>query len=109
MTRIRPRSRPTPGKMNKLESQYADYLQQKKNAGIIRDYRFEAMKFRLADRTFFTPDFMVTYPDVIEFHETKGYFEEDAKIKIKVVAALFPEFSFIAVYWKKKEWVYEEF
>lgn len=106
--RIRPRKRQEPGKMNKLESQYADYLQQKQNAGIITSYRFEAIKFRLADRTFYTPDFIVTYPDVIECHEIKGFWEDDARVKIKVAAALFPEFAFVAVQYKKKEWIYEE-
>jgi hypothetical protein len=94
--------------MNKLEQKYAAYLQEKQNAGIIVAYRFEAVKLRLAERTFYTPDFVVTYPDVIECHEVKGYWEDDARVKIKVAAALYPEFAFIAVKVKKGEWEYEE-
>lgn len=67
------------------------------------------MRLRLAEKTFYTPDFMVVFEDRIELHETKGYFEEDARVKIKVAAAMYPEFKFVAVYWKKKQWVFEEF
>jgi len=107
--RIMPRTRQQPGAMNKLEAKYSDTLATLKNAGIILDYRFEAMKFRLADRTFYTPDFVVTFPDRIECHEVKGHWEDDARVKIKVAAAMFPEFAFVAVQFKKKEWVSEEF
>ena len=95
--------------MNKLEMKYEGQLELLKRAGEIVSYRYEPIKFRLADKTFYTPDFMVTYEDRIEFHETKGFWEEDARIKIKIVASLFPEFAFVAVQWKQKQWSYEIF
>jgi hypothetical protein len=108
--RIRPRKKPVPGKMNPLEKNYADILEYRKLAGEIVTYRFEAMKFRLADKTFLTPDFMVTFEDRIEFHEVKGFWEEDARVKTKVVAEMFPEFGFVAVQHRKNTgWTYEEF
>lgn len=105
----RPRTRPEPGTMNKLETQYAQHLELRKRAGEIVDYRFERMRLKLAGNTFYTPDFMVTTLDRIEMHETKGFWEDDARVKIKVAADQFPEFLFVAVQWKQKTWVFEEF
>lgn len=95
--------------MNKTEAAYADFLEAKKRAGAIADYRFECAKLRLADKTFYTPDFMVLDPDgSIEFHEVKGFWEEDARVKIKVAAAQFP-FVFVAVKRVKGGWEKEVF
>ena len=105
----RPRTRPEPGTMNKLEAQYAQHLELRKIAGEIVDYRFERMKLKLAGNTFYTPDFMVITQHWIEMHETKGFWEDDARVKIKVAADQFPEFLFVAVQWKQKQWVFEEF
>lgn len=107
--RARPRTRRVPGTMNKTESLYAARLTVEKHQGSIVDYRFEPIKFKLADRTFYTPDFMVVKDDQIEFHEVKGFWEEDARVKIKVAAEMYPEFLFVAVMWKKKEWTIEKF
>jgi hypothetical protein len=108
--RFRPRAKHNiPGKMNKLEKSYQDILEHRKLAGEIVRYRYEALKFKLAPNTFFTPDFMVTFEDRVEIHETKGFWEEDARIKIKMAAELFPEFVFMGVQYKKKIWMFEEF
>ena len=106
---FRPRKRPIPGKMNKLEQSYSDYLEHLMLAGHIVRYRYEPLKFKLAPNTFYTPDYMVTFEDRVEIHETKGFWEEDARIKIKMAAELFPEFIFVGVQYKKKEWIYEWF
>ncbi|MCM1128970.1 MAG: hypothetical protein NC211_03695 [Alistipes senegalensis] len=79
------------GSMNKTEAEYARYLEQQKQAGIIAFYRFEGMKFRLADNTFYTPDFAVMLADgTLEMHEVKGYWQDDARVKIKVAADQYP-------------------
>jgi len=83
--------------MNKTEAAYANVLELRKKAGEVKRWAFEPMKFRLADKTYYTPDFMVTFEDHLEFHEVKGFWEDDARVKIKVVAEMFPEFLFIAV------------
>lgn len=44
------------GQMNKTESAYCQHLEQRKRAGEIAWYRFEGIKLRLADNTFYTPD-----------------------------------------------------
>lgn len=99
-----------PGAMNKLEAKYADHLRQRQIAGEVAWFEFESWKLRLAPNTFYTPDFIVMLEPSgeIEFHEVKGFWEDDARVKIKVAAASKP-FRFIAVTWKKGEWQYERF
>ena len=75
----------TRGVMNKTEQRYAFHLAGLRQAGQIARYDFEPVKLRLADRTFYTPDFRVIIPDgTIEFHEVKGFWRDDARVKIKV-------------------------
>lgn len=91
------RGRIKPDGMNKLETEYAAFLQGQMVAGRVQWFAFEGLKLRLADNTFYTPDFAVMLETgELEIHETKGYWEDDARVKIKVAAALFP-MRFIAV------------
>lgn len=85
------------GEMNKTEAAYAGRLCALQSAGEIQWHRFEGLKLRLADNTFYTPDFAVMAADgVIECHEVKGHWQDDARAKIKIAAAMYP-FRFIAV------------
>lgn len=84
-------------KMNKTESAYAQHLELEKAAGEILWWRYEPMKLRLADGSYFTPDFgVLTRGCLFEFHETKGFWRESARVRIKVAAEIFP-FRFIAL------------
>ena len=77
--------------MNKLESSYARHLEAMKSAGHVLWWKYEAVGLRLADRTFYHPDFMVMMADgTLEIHETKGFMQEDANVKLKVAACAFP-------------------
>jgi hypothetical protein len=97
------------GKMNRTESAYGAILEARKAAGEVAWYRFEGLKLRLADNTFYTPDFAVMLSDgTLEVHEVKGHWQEDAKVKIKVAASMYP-FRFIAVRREKNVWSFEEF
>lgn len=79
------------GQMNKLETAYSQLLDNWMMSGKILWYKFEGMKFRLADNTFFTPDFCVMMADSsMELHECKGYMMDDANVKLKLCASLFP-------------------
>ena len=85
------------GSMNKTEAAYDAHLAALQHAGQILWRKFEGLKLRLADNTFYTPDFAVMAADgVIECHEVKGFWQDDARAKIKVAADLYP-FRFIAV------------
>ena len=91
------------GAMNKTEAAYAQHLINQQHAGQILWQKFEGLKLRLADSTFYTPDFAVMAADgVIECHEVKGFWQDDARVKIKVAADLYP-FRFIAVRVKTKK------
>lgn len=97
------------GKMNRTEARYADYLELLKSSGDVIWYRFEGLKFRLADNTFYTPDFAVMRKDgALEAHEVKGHWKDDARVKIKVAAGQYP-IQFIAVKQKGSGWEYEIF
>ena len=102
--------------MNGTEAAYADYLDILKAGTQIKRWRFEAYRLRLGDgwMTTYTPDFAVTMmDDTLEFHEVKGFWREDARVKIKNAVHLYPEHKFIAVQKKSKKdgggWKVEEF
>lgn len=79
------------GQMNKTETDYAQQLELRKRYGEIAWYRFEGIKLRLADNTFYTPDFAVMLSGgQMELHEVKGYWTDDARVKTKVAAEQYP-------------------
>lgn len=97
------------GKMNKTEAEYSQLLELRRRAGEIAWYRFEAIKLRLADNTFYTVDFPVMLSSgVLEMHEVKGFWTDDARVKIKVAADQYP-FRFVAVRKVKGDWQTEVF
>lgn len=107
------RTRRTPGAMNRTEQAYAEVLRMRQLCGEIEWFMFEGIKLRLADNTFYTPDFFVMLSDgTFEAHETKGFWEDDARVKIKVAASLYP-IRFIAMKPNPKRtgggWTKEEF
>lgn len=85
------------GAMNKTEQAYAALLDQQRRENLVAWFKFEGMKFRLADNTFYTPDFMVMLADGrLQAHEVKGFWQDDARAKIKIAADMYP-IEFIAV------------
>jgi len=99
------------GGMNKLETAYASHLEARRISGEVEWFMFEGVKLRLADATFYTPDFFVMLANgELEAHETKGFWEDDARVKIKVAASLYP-LRFIAVTRESKDapWRFELF
>ena len=98
-----------PGEMNRTEKAYAAHLELLRRAGDVLWFEFDAVKLRLADKTFYTPDFLVMRADdTLEVHEVKGFWEDDARVKIKVAASLFP-FKFLAIKKDKAGWAVEAF
>lgn len=85
--RIRARGPRNNRGMNSTEAAYAELLEGQRLAGDIASYAFESVKLRLADKTWYTPDFFVVYPDgAAEFVEVKGFWRDDARVKFKVAA-----------------------
>ena len=104
------RTAPSTG-MNKLEAEYAQHLDILIAIREIISWKFEEIKLRLADRCWYTVDFMVTTKDKrLEAHETKGHWREDARIKWKGLAdKWWPAIRFLAVKRIDGEWIYEEY
>ncbi len=97
------RHRPEFGEMNKLEAKYAAHLESLRLDGTILWWKFGALGLSLAKKTWYRPDFMVMLASgEMEIHETKGFWEDDARVKIKVAAELFP-FRFVAIQAKAKK------
>lgn len=111
--RLQALGRMKPGQMNKTEQAYADRLEYLRSDGAVAWYKFEGVKLRLADNTFYTPDFAVMLADGrMEMHEVKGHWTDDARVKIKVAADMYP-FQFVALRAKSKRdgggWAEERF
>lgn len=97
------------GKMNKTEYAYSQYLQFQKQIREVVWFEFEPMNLRLADKCFFKVDFLVLTKEYqLEVHEVKGYWTDDALVKIKTAAEKFP-FKFISKQLVKGEWITREF
>lgn len=91
------------GQLNKTEQAYANHLSALQAAGHILWHKFEGIKLRLADNTFFSPDFAVMMPSgEIHIKEVKGFMMDDANVKIKVAAEQYP-FRFFIVRAKPKK------
>lgn len=106
-----PKVSTSPGGMNKLEAKWAQQLEIERQAGEIRRWRFNEIKLKLADGSWFKCDFWVVCADgSVRMDETKGHWREAAKVRIRVAARLYPEFRFHAIQWKGREgWKVEEF
>lgn len=99
-----------PDGMNKTERAYADTLDLLQKAGEVASWKFEAVKLKLAGATFYSPDFLVILPcGRVEMHEVKGFWMDDARVKLKVAAESFPWFIFKAIKKSGRGWDIEEF
>lgn len=77
--------------MNKLERARAIDLEAMKRTGQIVEWWYEKWTFKLADDTRFTPDFVIQKASgALEVEEVKGFWREDARVKLKVFVAQFP-------------------
>jgi len=101
-----PRVKKPLSRMNKTEAAYAEILKLSQMAGEVRWWAYEPIKFRLAKRTWYTPDFLVVGSDGrIEAIEVKGFLRDDAAVKFKFAREKFPWINFCMVIRKGGEWV----
>lgn len=92
------------GEMNKTEAAYERVLRARQQAGEIEWYQFEGMTFRLAKKTRYTPDFTVMLNNgEFQCHEVKGFMMDDANVKIKCAAEMYP-IRFFVVRLVRKQW-----
>lgn len=121
LAKAKPIRRHVSGEMNRVERRYSEELQLQKLAGMVKDFEFERITFRVGPDLRYTPDFDVIADDnVLEFYEVKPgkinrktgkhtyYAEGDAIVKLRATADKFPWFRFFLVWpvgaaWHKKE------
>lgn len=100
--------RPDNSVMNKTEAAYAEHLEARRLAGEIHSWKFHAMTLTIAQPhsakvARWTPDFAVWTADmVLEFHDTKGFVEDHAKVRIKCASEQYPHPIFTAKQRAKK-------
>lgn len=79
--------------LNKTEAAFFEHL---KNIWPTHAHHAQAITLRLGNGVRYTPDFASFARDSGEIvaHEVKGYMRDDAAVKIKVAAALYPQIRF---------------
>lgn len=97
-TRARARAPHVPYQMNETEKRFMHSVAEPLlAAGAIRKYWFERLRFRFGidGNATYTPDFVFVLEDgefeVIDVKGPGGW-EEDARVKMKACAAMYPEF-----------------
>lgn len=96
--------------MNGTEKQRAVQLEAMRRGFEISSWAYEKITLKLADDCRYTPDFFVV--DLlggITFEEVKGFWRDDAKVKIRVAAQQFPQFTFKALQLVQGAWKTHEF
>jgi hypothetical protein len=90
--------------LNKTEAKFRDCLQ----AQGLPWFGVQCWTLRLGDDCRYTPDFwaMNQYGHITAY-EVKGFWRDDARVKIKAAAAQYPMFDFIAAQLVKGEWKLE--
>lgn len=98
------------GRMNKTETAFFNMLKLRLKLGEISGIFYEPFKLRLADNTFYIPDFVVVELDrTLTIYEVKGYWTDKARVKTKVAASLYWIFRFVAAKKDGRKWEYEYF
>lgn len=95
-------------KLNKTEKMLlvllrAMYLNPSGSAPV--NVRIQAIRLELAPNCTYTPDFSVWFMGKMIFYEAKGAFvRDDAIVKLKTAARLYPEFDFWLCQRKNNKW-----
>jgi hypothetical protein len=93
-------------KLNKLESAWLAVL----CADITLAWvGVHALTFKIGDDCRYTPDFIALNLDgELIAYETKGFMRDDARVKLKVAARMFPFVGFVLVERKAGAWICTE-
>jgi len=94
-------------KLNKTERAFLEFLRSRDTGWI----GVQNVTLKIGDDCRYTPDFLVItqgWEPPVVFYECKGFWRDDARVKIKVAARQFPWAKFIAVQRIKGQWRFEE-
>lgn len=87
---------------SRWEANYARYLIHLKEQGTIASWEYEPDTFEFAriarGNRHYTPDFKVTLPDgSVEYHEVKGWMNDDSRVKLNRMARYYPDVKIILI------------
>ena len=89
-------------KLNKTEREFYGYL---RSDTLHQWVGVQCLTFKLGDDTRYTPDFItISVAGDMIAHEVKGFWRDDAKVKIKVAARMFPFVRFQVAMKVKGQW-----
>ena len=108
--------------MNGLETAFLAYLEQwKERCGLQMEVKAQAVTLEIANGCRYTPDFVTVetvmlrdeggnwrHSRQLSAYECKGFMRDDAAVKLKVAAALYPWIAFHLVTRRKGEWRIEQ-
>lgn len=93
-------------KMNRTEAAWFQQQSYLVRTGKLAAIYYPAPKLPLADNCTYTPDFMVIENNgAVRLDEVKGFWRDDARVKIKVAASYYPMFVFQSVEKSKSGWI----
>lgn len=93
-------------KLNKTEKAYLEYLRRLNPVWL----GIQCITLKLADDTRYTPDFIaIDGYGTLHAREVKGFWRDDAKVKIKVASRMFPWIRFTAASKNGTGWEHTEF
>lgn len=77
--------------MNEWEAKFAQTLEARKKAGELVWWAYEPIRIRLADGTFYRPDFVtVDQHGRTEIYEVKGFMREASRVRLRVATEKLP-------------------
>jgi len=89
-------------KLNQTERMFLVLLRAQYGPSCVR---IQSIRLELAPNCCYTPDFSVWREKQLTFYEVKGAFiRDDAIVKLKTAARLYPEFDFYLCQWKNHRW-----
>lgn len=94
-------------KLNKTEAEFLALL--KAHTPEVATVHAQSVTFEIANGCRYTPDFVVFYPlGQVNAYEVKGFFRDDAAVKLKVAARTFPFVKWTLAWKKKGGWQSQE-
>lgn len=94
---------------SKLERDWSVVLEAMKRDEQLLRWDYEPERLRLADGTYYTPDFRLVWHDgEVSFDECKGHMREAARVRILVAAELHPYRFRVVRRGKRRSWEIEE-
>lgn len=95
-------------KLNKTERAYYDLLEAGRKFGRYDWVGVQSITLKLGDDCRYTPDLWTLANGILDAHEVKGFWRDDAKVKIKTAARMYPFIRFYVVSRQGGQWKSEE-